>query len=84
VRAAVVVLEELARSRGQVWFETGAVADALGCSVSEAAAQLRSAARAGLCVSRKSLVYGTSWKAVDVGSARKVAEQGAQVAGRAQ
>jgi hypothetical protein len=81
VRAAAIVLT---RSRGEVWVETGAVADALGCTVSEAAAQLRSAARAGLCVSRRSLVYGTSWKIVDVGSARKVAEERAQVAGRAQ
>jgi hypothetical protein len=43
------------------WVETGAVADALGVSVGEAAASLRLACRLGLCQSRRSLVHGTVW-----------------------
>jgi hypothetical protein len=70
VNAVVVALLRLARSHESEcgWIETGAVADALGCGVAEAAARLRSASKAGLCVSRRSLVYGTSWKATSVAS----------------
>lgn len=44
------------------WVPTGAVADALGCSVRDAAAKLRGAERSGLCLVRRSALYTTTWK----------------------
>jgi hypothetical protein len=44
------------------WVSTGDLADAMGLTVVEAAARLRVAHRQGLCVIRRSLRDGTSWK----------------------
>lgn len=72
VTAVVATLAGLSRTGGD-WIETGVVADALGTSVAEAAAQLRAASRRGLCGSRRSLVHGTVWR---VEAAGRPAEPG--------
>lgn len=63
-------LTRLSRSREHSggWVETGAVADAIGATVGEAAAQLRTANRQGLCAIRRSLRDGTRWKPTGVGA----------------
>jgi hypothetical protein len=58
----VLELESPKRTHARGWVETGAVADALGVSVGEAAASLRVAAHLGLCSRRRSLLHGTVWK----------------------
>jgi hypothetical protein len=69
VARAVVALELLCRDRadGQSWIETGSIADALGASVADTAACLRSARRMGLCARRRSLLHGTVWKLAAAG-----------------
>jgi hypothetical protein len=64
VADALAALEMLSwrDSEGGGWVGTGAVADALGCGVREAAARLRAANRRGLCMRHRSLVYGMRWR----------------------
>jgi len=64
VAGALVALQMLSCHDGEGggWVGTGAVADAVGCCVGEAAARLRAANIRGLCVRQRSLVYGTRWR----------------------
>ena len=64
LRETLVALEHLSGSArySSGWVDTGAVADAIGVSVGEAAARLRVGKRRGLCAIRQSLAYGTRWK----------------------
>jgi hypothetical protein len=73
---ALVALELLSwDTHPDGWVETGAVADVLGTSTTEAAASLRSARRLGLCSRRRSLVHGTIWRLKNPEAAR-MAEPG--------
>ncbi len=72
LREVLVTLTRLSSS-GQHsggWVDTGAVADAIGATVGEAAARLRTAKRQGLCAIRRSLRDGTGWKPTDAGAQR--------------
>lgn len=75
--AALDILDRLGRQRyADGWVPTGAVADALGCSVDVAAARLRGAERRDLCVVRRSLVYPTTWRLSRDGARFVAAQQG--------
>lgn len=59
------------------WVATGAVADAVGAEVVETAARLRGASKRGLCLSRRSLQYGTTWRLTRAGAESLLVESGA-------
>jgi hypothetical protein len=69
----LVALDGLSRSPEHPggWVDTGGLADAIGVSVGEAAARLRTASKQGLCRNRRSLRDGTSWKLTDAGVGRR-------------
>jgi hypothetical protein len=76
-RALMALELLLSRTNPGGWVETGAVADMLGTSTTEAATSLRAARHLGLCSRRRSLVHGTIWrlKSPEATRMREPAEQ---------
>jgi hypothetical protein len=80
---ALEALDGLSRSAKHSggWVDTGAVAEATGVSVGEAAARLRTANRQGLCAIRRSLRDGTAWRPqvrTELSSVRRIGDLSAE------
>jgi hypothetical protein len=70
IQVELAAIRKLSRPRVHAgdWVATGAVADAVGAGVVETAARLRGASKRGLCLSRRSLLCGTTWRLTPVGA----------------
>jgi hypothetical protein len=70
IQVELAAIQDLSAHRVHAggWVATGAVADAVGARVEETAARLRGASKRGLCLSRRSLLYGTTWRLTPAGA----------------